>query len=1188
MLVWLSLDTWLITILSITYLAVLFIVAHWGQNQAIENWSCKPWVYSLSLGVSCSSWAFYGTVGQAATTGAWLAPIYIGSILCLVLAWPMLHKILLIVKQQNLTSIADFIAFRYDRSPKVAALVTIVALTGIIPYIALQLRAISTSFDLLTGTYQSGISTAFVVTIVLIIFSILFGTRQIAANKQNQGLVLAIAFSSVIKLFALTAVGIFATFYVFDGFSDLINQGENISSITGTNSVYLAVAQAVLGAITIFILPQQFHMMMIENHHQQELKTARWLFPLYLLLINVFILPIAIAGQLTFPGGSVDADTYVLTLPLFYQQAWLGITVYIGGLAAATSMVIVAAIVLSTMVSTEVLTPLVLKFRLFNTKQKQQMSGLLLDLRRGSIAIILLLAFIFERIIAQQNHLATIGLLSFVLLSQFAPATIGALYWRKANAKAALTGLAVGSIVWLYTLLLPALIPNSQWIETGLWQMTWLKPTALFGVDFLDSTSHGVFYSLLLNVICYVVVSLISQRSVGEKLQAEYFVNKSQNQFERHLSLDDLYSLLVRFIDKPAADSLITFAKSSGKIEKNIEYTRLQLSGVLGSASTRMVMKAASTSQDMPLEDVVSIVDEANQMFRFNRELLQSGVENIEQGISVIDADMRLVAWNQRYIQLLDYPESFVCAGKPIEELLRYNIAKGIITSTGTGTGESTSKHDEGEDLITRRIEHMRMGHNHHFQRSMPNGVVLEIRGQSMPGGGFVSTFSDITAHIEAEKALKKANESLEKRVEDRTQELRYAKAEAEAANSSKTRFLAAASHDLMQPFNALSLFTSMLKKKVENDELAQLANNIDDSLNVVEALLSDLVEISRLDNNLDIIEKNHFALDELLIPLKNEFTVLAQQDDISFSYQASSTWVNSDKRMLRRILQNFLSNAIHYCRDKTGDKAGIPNKIVLGVRHKKDVVRVEVWDNGPGIAVEKQLTIFQEFERLEQNREIPGLGLGLAIAERMASLLDLKISLNSTVGKGTCFMLELPRVSHNTVNIPNNLPNEILSSTSSTTPNNVTYKASDNVPTKTASHSTKNNNTANEGFADMSVLVIDNDALMLTAISSQLIDWGCVVYTAKDQASLTEVVSNMQQPARFIIADYHLDNDTNGVDLVSHLLRKEHWQTPCVICSADPSEQVRQHTSDANFLFLRKPVKALALKRLIRQMITQ
>jgi len=1162
LLVWLSLDTWLITVLSIAYLALLFVVAHWGQHQAPENWSCKPWVYSLSLGVSCTSWAFYGTVGQAATTGAWLAPIYIGSILCLVFAWPMLHKVLLIVKQQNLTSIADFIAFRYDRSPKVAALVAIVALIGTIPYIALQLRAISTSFDLLTGTYQSGISTAFVVTIVLILFSILFGTRQIAANKQNQGLVLAIAFSSIIKLFALTAVGIFATFFIFDGFSDLITQRENIGSITGNNSVYLALAQAILGAITIFILPQQFHMMMIENHHEQELKTARWLFPLYLLLINVFILPIAIAGQLTFPGGSVDADTYVLTIPLFYQQAWLGITVYIGGLAAATSMVIVAAIVLSTMVSTEVLTPLVLKFRLFNAKNTPQLSGLLLNLRRGSIAIILLLAFVFERIVHQQNHLSTIGLLSFVLLSQFAPATIGALYWRKANSKGALTGLIVGSLVWLYTLLLPALlpelVPSSQWLETGLWQVSWLRPTALFGIDFLDATSHGVFYSLLSNVLCYVIVSLLSQRSVGEKLQAEYFVNKSQHQFERHLSLDDLYSLLVRFIDKSAAEKLLNFAKS----EKNnntrnhqiIEYTRLQLSGVLGSASTRMVMKAASTSQEMPLEDVVSIVDEANQMFRFNRELLQSGVENIEQGISVIDADMRLVAWNQRYIQLLDYPEGFVTAGKSIEELLRYNIAKGIIISTDTCT--------ESEDLIARRIEHMRMGHNHYFQRTMPNGIVLEIRGQSMPGGGFVSTFSDITAHIESEKSLQRANESLEIRVEERTQELRLAKAEAEAANSSKTRFLAAASHDLMQPFNALSLFTSMLKKKVVTDELVNLASNIDDSLNVVEALLSDLVEISRLDNSSENIEQKHFALDELLIPLKNEFTVLAQEDDINFCYSASSVWVDSDKRMLRRIIQNFLSNAVYYCRDKEGDKAHIANKILLGVRHTKNAVRIEVWDNGPGIAADKQQTIFEEFERLDQNREIPGLGLGLAIAERMASLLNLKISLKSTLGKGTGFMIEVPRVEQSSVSVSN----EKL------TLNDKSLEATNESP-------------VSKTFANMTVLVIDNDALMLTAISSQLTEWGCDVYTAKDHETVDIAIKTMTEQPHFIVGDYHLDNDANGVDLVKSILVSQHWQSPCVICSADPSEQVRQHTSDANFMFLRKPVKSLALKRIIKQM---
>ncbi|XQW85111.1 PAS-domain containing protein [Thalassotalea piscium] len=1149
MLVWLSLDTWFITLLSIAYLILLFIVAHWGQKQSPENWSRKPWVYSLSLGVSCTSWAFYGTVGQAATTGAWLAPIYIGTIFCLVFAWPMLYKTLLIIKQQNLTSIADFIAFRYDRSPKIAAIVAIIALIGTIPYIALQLRAISGSFDLLTGTYQSGISTAFILTLVLIVFSVLFGTRQIAANKQNQGLVLAIAFSSLVKLFALTAVGIFATFFIFDGFSDLISQQATISPSTTNQSAYLITAQAILGAITIFILPQQFHMMMIENHNEQELKTARWLFPLYLLLINIFILPIAIAGQLTFPGGSVDADTYVLTLPLFYQQAWLGVLVYIGGLAAATSMVIVCAIVLSTMFSTEVLTPLALKFKLFNTKQSAQLSGVLLNFRRFSIAIILLLGFLFERFLDQQNHLASIGLLSFVLLSQFAPATVGALYWRKANTKGALTGLIVGSLVWVYTLLLPSLLPTSTWIETGLWHIPWLKPTALFGVNFLDTTSHGVFYSLIANILCYVCVSLLTHRSVGEKLQAELFVNKTQNQFERHLSLDDLSSLLLRFIDKNAVEELHNFAKqhfssNQEKNEKLIEYTRLQLSGVLGSASTRMVMKAVSTSQDMPLEDVVSIVDEASQMFRFNRELLQSGVENIEQGISIVDADMRLVAWNQRYIELLDYPEGFVTAGKSIEELLKYNIAKGIITGA------------ENEGLIERRIKHMRSGNSHHFQRTMPNGIVLEIRGQSMPGGGFVSTFSDITAHIEAEKTLKKSNENLEKRVEERTQALRQAKAEAEAANSSKTRFLAAASHDLMQPFNALSLFTSMLKKKVKDDELVALANNIDDSLNVVEALLSDLVEISRLDNSSEKIEKNHFAIDELLLPLKNEFTLLAEEEGIEFHYQKSSCWVNSDKRMLRRIVQNFLSNAVHYCRDKTGDKTNIQSKILLGVRHCNNNIRIEVWDNGPGIPVEKQQTIFQEFERLEQTREIPGLGLGLAIAERMSSLLGLSISLTSSVGKGTGFMIEIPRIQGEKESVSRNLELTLDKQV--------------------------------DKFSNMPVILIDNDALMLTALSSQLTEWGCQVFMAKDERALMKhVLTKMRTKPRLIIADYHLDNNKNGVDLVQELLSSQQWTIPCVICSADPSEQVRQHTSEANFLFLRKPIKALALKRLIRQIIS-
>jgi len=1148
LLVWLSLDTWLISLLSITYLLLLFVVAYCGQKQSNKKWLSRPWVYSLSLGVSCTSWAFYGTVGQAATTGAWLAPVYIGSILCLVLAWPMLLRILRISKEQNLTSIADFIACRYDRSPVIAATVTLVALLGTIPYIALQLRAISKSFDLLTGSYQSGISTTFVVTLVLIIFSILFGARQVVVNKQNQGLVLAIAFSSVIKLFALTAVGIFATFFVFDGVNDLFTQAKNIKQVSEANTAYFAISQALLGMITIFILPQQYHMLMIENHHENELKSARYLYPFYLIAINIFVLPIALAGQSLFPGGNVDADTYVITIPLFFQQAWLGGLAYIGGLAAATSMVIVATIVLSTMVTTEIVNPLLLHYNSFISQQKTQLSSVLLNIRRIAIALLLLLALGFERIIDQQNHLATIGLLSFVLLAQLAPLVIGALYWRKATTKAALISLIIGSIIWLYTLLLPTLLPNSSWIESGLWGINWLKPYALFGFTLLDHTSHGLFFSLLANACCFVVISLLTHRSVSEKLQAELFIYKQQGDFEQHLSSKDLYHLLQRFIDDNAATTFLNKhdIQLSNSTASNdlIEYTRLQLSSVLGSASTRMVMKAVTTKQSMPLQDVVNIVDEANKLFQFNRELLQAGVENIEQGISVIDADMRLVAWNKRYIELLDYPEDFVCAGKSIADLIRFNAERGIIV-----TNKNSSDTHKDNSFIDRRIEHMRQGNSHHFQREMPSGIVLEIRGQAMPGGGFVSTFSDITAHIETAKALQQSNESLEQRVTERTQELCKAKAEAESANTSKSRFLAAASHDLMQPFNAMSLFTNMLNKKVQNTDLSELANNIQNSLSAAEGLLSDLVEISRLDNSSHKIDKHCFSIDDLLAPLSKEFAVLAQQANLNFNYVKSNCMIETDQRLLRRIIQNFLSNAINYCPQENRQ-----GKVLLGVKRKKNSIIIEVWDNGPGIPKDKQATIFKEFERLNPNQTASGLGLGLAISERIAKLLGFTISVKSILGKGTCFGIALPRSYSQQAN---------FKQTTTTTPL-----------------------TTNE-FIDLDIVLIDNEPLMLTAMQTQLQEWGCRVVAANDETSLTNAINKQHVAPAIIISDYHLDDAKNGVDLVLKSINKYTWQAPVIICSADPSEQVREHTSNAKFYFMRKPIKALALKKLMRQLLS-
>jgi len=1145
LLAWISLDTWLVSLLSISYLLLLFSVAYWGQNESNKTWLNRPWVYGLSIGVSCSSWAFYGTVGQAATTGTWLAPIYIGTILSFVFAWPVLLQILRITKQLNLTSIADFLACRYDRSPVVAAVVTMVALLGTIPYIALQLRAISKSFDLLTGSYQSGVNTTVAVTIVLIIFSILFGARQVAVNKQNQGLVFAIAFSSIVKLFSLTTVGIFATFFIFDGLSDLLNQSQHILSSTKTSSVnqsYFAITQALLGVVTIFILPQQFHMLMIENHHENELKTARWLYPLYLILINLFILPIALAGQNIFPGGNVNADTFVLTLPLFFQQAWLAGFAYIGGLAAATSMIIVATIVLSTMVATEIVNPILLKYNQYITDKKTQLPSLLLNIRRISIALLLLLALLFERIINQQSHLASIGLLSFVLLAQLTPLMIGALYWRKSTTKAALVGLSVGSFFWLYTLLLPSLWFDANWVINGPFSIHWLKPNNLFGLTALDDFSHGLFFSIFANSVCFIIISLFSHRSLGEKLQADLFISKQKNDFEKQLTFKDLHQLLQRFVNADIANELRLLNQSEhNSNERLLDFTRLQLASVLGSASTRMVMKAATKHQDMPIEDVVNIVDEASELLKFNRELLQAGVENIEQGISVIDADMRLVAWNQRYIELLNYPNDIIHVGKPIAELIRYNAEQGIITIDQNNTVDS-------DDFINRRLKHMRQGHRHYFQREMPNGIILEIRGQAMPGGGFVSTFSDITAHIKTEKALQKANETLEQRVHERTIALSKAKAEAEDANSSKTRFLAAASHDLMQPFNAMSLFTNMLNKKVKGSDLQELAVNIQNSLGAAEGLLSDLVEISRLDSSPQKISPHNFIIDDLLAPLSKEFSILSQQKNLKFSYIKSSCVVNTDQQLLRRIIQNFLSNAINYCPQENRQ-----GKVLVGVKHKKnDSIIIEVWDNGPGIPKEKQVSIFKEFERLNPQQSAAGLGLGLAISERIAKLLGLTITVKSILNKGTCFGLKIPR---STILIKN--------------------KQTSTFPT-----------SVKKEFIDLAIILIDNESLMLTAMKTQLQEWQCNVIAVKDEDSLHKALVQKHFKPSIIISDYHLDDDKNGVDLVQKLISKYHWQASVIICSADPSEQVREHTSTADFHFMRKPIKALALKKLMLQLL--
>ena len=1136
MISWPAMDTWLITLLSLGFLALLLLIGHWGERHADRL--PRRWIYALALGSCGTSWAFYGTVGQAAATGWWLAPIYLGTIACLVLAWPMLQKMLLISKSQNITSLADFIACRYGRSTALGALITLVTLLGLVPYIALQLRAVSSSFDILTGSLVAHDTTAIKVTVMMALLSILFGTRQVMTSSHNPGLMLVIASSSIVKLLALLLVGGYVTLLAGDDpLLTLWPPDEAWPVAEQQMPASHIVSQVVLGALTIFSLPRLFHLLIIENRRPGDLATARWLLPLYLIAINLFILPIAWVGHQLFAGQGVDPDSYVLTIPLAADQPWIALAAYIGGLAAASGMIIVASTVLSTMLANEILTPLLIGKAWLGRKDQPQLQGLLLTLRRTGIAVILLLALLFHEYSAKDDQLAGLGLLSFVLLVQCVPAMLAGLYWRRAGKWGAIGGILTGTLIWAYTMAAPTLWPEAAWLAHGPLNFAWLKPQALFGFEGLDTISHGLLFSLLFNSLALVLLSLATRRSVSEQVQAEAFRRQGNNGAAagHHLTLLDLHALLQRFVGAGEAGRLLAGVPPEQHHRKasaaQLQVVQHQLSGVIGGASTRMVLKAARRDQQLPLEEVVGIVDEAQAMLHFNRELLQAAVENIDQGLSVIDADMRLVAWNRRYQELMEFPPELLRVGQPIRKLLQFNADLGLYGS------------EDPDGHIERRLAHMRRGDPHLHRCQTRAGRVLEIRGQSMPGGGFVTSFSDITDHIQAKEALKQANESLERRVAERTRALSEATHEAESANRNKSRFLAAASHDLMQPFNALSLFTSMLQQQTAGTELQPLAGHIASSLSSAEALLADLLDISKLDAGRQPLQQRPFHLNELLQPLATEFALMAQQQQLAFEFVGSDALVYSDPALLRRVLQNLLSNAVRYT---------ARGKILFGVRRRGDTLSVQIWDTGPGIPADKQQEIFQEFTRLSNDDDRRGLGLGLAICQRIAQLLTLSLTVHSWPGRGTCFAIEVPRTRQQPPTAPRDLE-----------------------PVTT-------------GFAGTRVLVLDNDPLVQTAMATLLGDWGCDTRVVGDREQLARLdrTEPTWQP-QLLLADYHLDHGDNGIAVIGHWQQQRRYCCPCIVNSADHSEELRQKTIEAGFAFLRKPLKTIALKRTMRQLLS-
>ena len=630
---------------SLAYLLLLFAVAAWADRRAASGRSVigNAWVYALSMGVYCSAWTYFGSVGRAASGGVWFLPIYLGPTLAMVLAWAVLRKMVRIARNYRITSIADFIASRYGKSRLLAALVTLLALVGVVPYVALQLKAVATGYALLTGAAPGGEGAPLIalialgVALVLAGFTIAFGTRHLDNTERHEGLVAAIAAESIVKLLAFLAVGTFVTFSLFSGPGDLFARALAVPEIGRLLHADPAkpfafdqwLALLVLAGLSVLLLPRQFQVMVVENVAESHIRRAAWAFPAYLLLINLFVLPIALGGLLYFGAGRVDAETFVLSLPLAAGMPVLALAAFVGGLSAATGMVIVEAIAVSTMVCNDLVLPLLLRRR---SAQGRDLTGTLLFIRRAVIVALLLLGWLYFRVAGEAYALVSIGLISFAAVAQFAPALLGGLYWKGGTRNGALAGLAAGALLWAYTLMLPS-IAKSGWMDASFLQhgpfgLALLRPEALLGLSGLDNLSHALFWSLLANVGLFVAVSLAWPPRAAEASQALLFVDVFEHDAPERVfwrgraKVVDLVALVGRFmgIDKARAQ-LVTQAGVTDADPQMVQRAESLLAGAIGSASARVMVASVVEEETLEMADVLRIVEEASALRALNEQL---------------------------------------------------------------------------------------------------------------------------------------------------------------------------------------------------------------------------------------------------------------------------------------------------------------------------------------------------------------------------------------------------------------------------------------------------------------------------------------------------------------------------------------------------------------------------------------
>jgi len=637
------------------YLGLLFLIAQWAERNRNSKWTNNPYVYSLSLAVYCTAWTYYGSIGVAADSGLNYLPIYIGPVIAFPLWIVILKKIIRISRVNKISSIADFISLRYGNSRFLGALVTLIALLAIIPYIGLQLKAISETFHIVTQSSENSnifYDTSTYVAFILALFASYYGTRYVDASEKRIGMVTAVAFESVLKLFFFLILGLYVTFYVFDGFADIHNQAtvlehfEELNTIGGLEGAVNWMMLIVLSFFAIFLLPRQFHMSIVENNRERHVRTAIWLFPLYLLLFNFFVYPIAWGGNILFDGQGMNSDMFSLLIPQSRGNEFMTVLVFLGGFSAAISMIVVSSISLSTMLSNNLLIPYGFLGSLQKDTQERNTSRIV-RIRRIGIFSLIILSFLYYRFFIMDYSLVSVGLISFVIVAQLAPAFFGALFWKRGSLIGAINGIFIGCSICFYTLLLPfflsSLNPDSLFFKVGFGGFELLQPFQLFGLDYLEPVPHALFWSLFFNLMVYLAFSVSFKGNYRERNYAEMYVDidkyitnhENACVWKGTAYVSDIEKVLKRFLGEDRTKRALSIFKMKYNIAPDnlmadarlIKFSENLLTGHIGTASAKILIAGVTKEDKISLTEVLKILEESKETISINKKLTETSNE---------------------------------------------------------------------------------------------------------------------------------------------------------------------------------------------------------------------------------------------------------------------------------------------------------------------------------------------------------------------------------------------------------------------------------------------------------------------------------------------------------------------------------------------------------------------------------